>query len=532
MSRNLRQMLAVTLTITLLGAGLPNFGQRPARVNERQVEQAISRIEARAEAFRRSLDLALQRGRMNNTTRVAEINDQVRDFDAATDMLRERFNNRSDVAADVEALLRHAAAIDSFTRQNLRNTQAERDWSYLRTDLDTLARQYNVRWDWNTGGYQSRYPDDSRYPSDDRYPNDGRYANNNCLTGTYRLDPQRSDDAYRAAERATQSVDYTNRDRVRDNLVRRLEAPDTLAIDRRGRSVTVASGRAPQVTFEADGRTRNEQNAQGRNIGVTAALNRDQLTVTTSGDRGSDFTLTFEPIEGCRSLRVTRRLMTDRLNQPVIVQSTYERTADTAQLDLYDSRREVPTSRDFPTRSERTRGSFIIPDGTQLSAVLDTDLTTKGSREGDRFTMTVRSPANYEGAVIEGVVRGVERSGRLSGRAGMALDFDRIRLRDGRSYDFAGIIQSVRTAEGNDVRVDSESNVEEDDSQTSRTAARAGIGAALGALIGAIAGGGKGAAIGAAVGAGAGAGTVIAQGRDDLELNRGTELSIRASAPR
>lgn len=519
-------MLALTLTVTLLGAGLPSLAQRQNRANERQIEQALTRVDSRTEAFRRSLDLALDRGRLNSTVRVAEINDHVRDFDAATDTLRDRFNNRRDAVADVEALLRHAAAIDSFTQQNLRSTQAARDWDYLRTDLDTLARLYNVRTNWDTGGYQSRYPNDNRNP------NGGRYANtNNCLTGTYRLDPQRSDDAVRVAERAAQSVESNNRDRVRDNLARRLEAPDTLAIDRRGRSVTVASTRAPQVTFEADGRARNEQNAQGRNIGVTAALTRDQLTVTTSGDRGSDFTLTFEPIEGCRSLRVTRRLQNDRLTQPVTVQSTYERTSDTAQLDLYTGR-NVATNRDFPVGSERARGNFIIPDGTQVVAILDTDLTTKASREGDRFTMTVRSPASYDGAVIEGLVRSVERSGRVAGRAGVTLDFDRIRLRNGQSYNFAGTIESVRTADGQDVRVDSESNVEEDDSQTGRTATRAGIGAALGALIGAIAGGGKGAAIGAAVGAGAGAGTVIVQGRDDLELMRGTELSIRASAPR
>jgi len=60
---------------------------------------------------------------------------------------------------------------------------------------------------------------------------------------------------------------------------------------------------------------------------------------------------------------------------------------------------------------------------------------------------------------------------------------------------------------------------------------RGGIGAALGAIIGAIGGGGKGAAIGAAVGAGVGAGSVYVQGRDDLELRSGTEMTIRASAP-
>jgi hypothetical protein len=66
----------------------------------------------------------------------------------------------------------------------------------------------------------------------------------------------------------------------------------------------------------------------------------------------------------------------------------------------------------------------------------------------------------------------------------------------------------------------------EGDSQTTRTVQRGAIGAGIGAVIGAITGGGDGAAIGAAIGAGGGAGTVIIQGRDQLDLPRGTELTI------
>ena len=58
---------------------------------------------------------------------------------------------------------------------------------------------------------------------------------------------------------------------------------------------------------------------------------------------------------------------------------------------------------------------------------------------------------------------------------------------------------------------------------------RAAIGAAVGAIIGAIANGGKGAAIGAVIGAGAGAGSVYIQGRDDLTLPRGTEITLRGN---
>jgi hypothetical protein len=80
------------------------------------------------------------------------------------------------------------------------------------------------------------------------------------------------------------------------------------------------------------------------------------------------------------------------------------------------------------------------------------------------------------------------------------------------------------------VRVDTEGAVR-DNSQTSRTGQRAAIGTAVGAIIGAIAGGGRGAAIGAIIGAGAGAGSIYVEGRNDLDLERGSELVIRAGAP-
>ena len=111
------------------------------------------------------------------------------------------------------------------------------------------------------------------------------------------------------------------------------------------------------------------------------------------------------------------------------------------------------------------------------------------------------------------------------------MNFDSIRLRDGRTYRFAGILEGVRSATGETVRIDNEGAVRED-SQTTRTAQRAAIGTAVGAIIGAIAGGGKGAAIGAILGAGGGAGSVYVQGRDDLNLEPGTELTIRATGPR
>jgi hypothetical protein len=285
----------------------------------------------------------------------------------------------------------------------------------------------------------------------------------------------------------------------------------------------MASSRAPQSTFEADGVERQEQ-LNGRTSRVTATLRGDQLAVRSTGYRENDFTVTFEPIANGGRLRVRREIYSDRLKQPIIVNSIYNRTSDVAQWNVYDGSRPVLGDTGV------TSGEFIVRDGETVVAVLNNDLTTKQAKQGDRFTMTVREPGQYEGAVIEGTVGNVDQGGRLTGRSGMSLNFDTIRLRNGQTYRFAGVLGSVRTPNGDTVKVDNEGSAQ-GDNQTTQTIQRTAIGTAIGAIIGAIAGGGKGAAIGGIIGAAGGAGSVYVQGKDNLELPSGTELTIRSSAP-
>ena len=91
-------------------------------------------------------------------------------------------------------------------------------------------------------------------------------------------------------------------------------------------------------------------------------------------------------------------------------------------------------------------------------------------------------------------------------------------------------MQAVKDQNGKVVKVDTEGTAK-GDSQTKETAKRGGLGAGLGAIIGAIAGGGKGAVIGAIIGGGAGAGSVVVQGRDDIQLLKGSTITIQATSP-
>ncbi len=390
------------------------------------------------------------------------------------------------------------------------------------------------------------------------------------LTGTYQLDEPNSDDPQEAATRAANGLPYDVQQRVVDSLIPRLTSPTQLTLQRRARLIDIASTRAPRITFDADGITRSERAADGHLVQTRAALTGDSLAISSRGNAEDEFAVTFESIEQSGRLRVTRRIYDAQLTQPVVVVSVYDKTSGLARFDIYGQPEATSTSaRNTERNPPRPPGrnappaatannrppqttppvmrprppapvpptnvppdtGFTIGRNTQLVAVLDDDLSTARTRVGDPFTMTVREPAQFAGATIAGTIARVERGGRINGRAELAFNFERIRLTDGRTDEFNGVVEAVQPVGGEEVRVDAEGSgdVQASNTQGNRTVERAAIGAAVGAIIGAIARGGKGAVIGAAVGAGAGAGSVYVQGRDDLELPRGSQVTLRAN---
>ena len=513
--------------------GTPTYGTPQSgaayRISDRQLDAIIRRVETNADRFRADLGTALNRSTYNGTRAEDNINQFIRDFEGATDQLRSRFDGRTSVAADVENVLRQATYIDDFMMRQTLSPRAESSWTTLKGDLNQLASAYSVAWNWDARalpGYGTNAG--TGVIDNDRRGGGVRAANR--LTGTFRLDQSQSDNSATVADNAVRNLPNAERARVREMLMRRLDSPEMLAIERNGNNVTIASSRAPQTTFTANGGEAREQLPNGGYSRVGSTIVGDRLVVRSAGNRETDFTVTFDPIEGGRRLRVTREIWNERLGTgPIVVQNVYERTSDVAEWNVYNGTNAGYSQNGSTGVNSTAAGDFVVSDGQVLTARLETDLTTRTAQTGDRFTMIVTSPAQFQNAVIEGHVASASRSGRITGRSDMSLNFDTIRY-NGRSYQFAGFIESVRTQGGETVKVDNEGSVR-DDNRGTQTAQRAAIGTAVGAIIGAIAGGGKGAAIGAVIGAGAGAGSVYVQGREDLELMSGSELTIRASAP-
>ena len=351
-------------------------------------------------------------------------------------------------------------------------------------------------------------------------------ATQSQLTGTYRLNPSNSDNPRDIAERAAQNLPQDVQQSELDRVVSRLQGPDVLVIDRHGNSLTIGSSIAPKMTLVADGREHQEQLSNGRTIRTTASLVGDRFEVNVTGSSGNNFHVVFTPVNNGSGLSVSRSIDSERIQTPITARSFYDRSSNVAQWDQTGPLQNGNND----SYSQNKNRNFVIPNNTILETTLNESLTSRSAQQNDRFTLTVNSPSQYQGTVIEGHVSSTDQSGRLTGRTRMTLSFDQIRLPNGGTYPFAGYLTAVRSANGNVLKVDNEGTIQSG-SQTTRTEERAAIGTGIGAIIGAIAGGGKGAAIGAILGAGGGAGSVYAQGRENLDLAAGTQMRVQVTGP-
>jgi hypothetical protein len=524
-----KSVFPVYLIVGLMMFGFANPANAQTIRNERNVRDILRSLNSKIDDFRYTFSSEVSRNSISRADE-NEVNGNLRDFKASLTRFEDKFQRRRENADDVTNVLAAAKILNLNLEGRRFGVPLDREWTAIRGLLERLASNYQVAWDWN---------EDNRL--DPVYSPPVRARSNSAvgygLTGTYRLDQSRSEDTRSIAENAVRNGNIAKDRNAQSDLENKLQAPDEIIIEVRGSQITLASSNASQITFTADGRDRTENLSNGKTLRVRSTLRGQELTVSSLGG-DTDYTVTFVSIENGNALRVTRRITTEYLRQTIFAESIYEKIDSAARFgnnsgyrdDTYSSNDQQDEQSDYPTMGSGRTGSFIVPNGTILTGILENDIDTQVSQNNDRFELVVQAPNRYRGAIIEGYISGVNRSGKVSGRSQITFNFERIRLSNGETYEFAGFLQSVTDENGKTVKVDTE-GVAKGDSQTKETVKRGGIGAGVGAIIGAIAGGAKGAAIGAIIGGGAGAGSVVLQGKDDLQLKAGSSVTIQASAP-
>lgn len=164
---------------------------------------------------------------------------------------------------------------------------------------------------------------------------------------------------------------------------------------------------------------------------------------------------------------------------------------------------------------------YTVPAGTALHARLDTSLGSDTNQVNDPVEATLTEAELVDGvevlpsgSIVKGVVTTAESSGKVRGRASLAVKFRSITLagRD-ETYGLSSSIQHTAAAtKGDDAK-------------------KIGIPAAGGAILGAILGGKKGALIGTAIGGGAGAVVVLTTSGPEVRYASGTVLSLSLDQP-
>ena len=165
--------------------------------------------------------------------------------------------------------------------------------------------------------------------------------------------------------------------------------------------------------------------------------------------------------------------------------------------------------------------SITLDVRTALKVRTTSTLSTKSHKVGDTFAASLEEPLTQgnlviapKGSTVVGKIVEADPGGRVSGVASMAVALD-----------------TIETAEGLTVSLNTDPIRIEAQSTTTKDAAKVGIATGIGAAIGAIAGGGKGAGIGAATGAGAGTGVVLGTRGDAAEIASETVLDFELSSP-
>jgi hypothetical protein len=170
----------------------------------------------------------------------------------------------------------------------------------------------------------------------------------------------------------------------------------------------------------------------------------------------------------------------------------------------------------------------VLQPGDVLALKMNIGLSSKTSRAGDRFTATVSRDLSVDRAVVvpagttvEGHVTAVEPAKRLSKSGTIAVEFDRLVFKDGRSVAVVGQLTSLDPEQRR--QIDQDEGAVQGSSTTKRNVIFIGGGAGVGAIVGAVAGG---TGTGAGIGAGLGTAAVLLSKGNDAEIAPGFEFGL------
>ena len=112
------------------------------------VQQIIRNLETDTDTFKTSLDRALDHSPLDGTRSEDEINEYVKQFEQATDKLKDKAEDQKYAPNLAREVLVRGRSINGFMRKHQLGQDADNDWARVRGDLTLLAHGYRINWRW------------------------------------------------------------------------------------------------------------------------------------------------------------------------------------------------------------------------------------------------------------------------------------------------------------------------------------------------------------------------------------------------
>lgn len=179
-----------------------------------------------------------------------------------------------------------------------------------------------------------------------------------------------------------------------------------------------------------------------------------------------------------------------------------------------------------------------IPAGTHVLLKMVSSVSTRTAKAGDQVYLQTASPIAAGGSIVvpvgtyvQGTVAESKRSGRVKGRAEIALHLETLTFASGKALKIAPHLDSVDSGESGQKVEGNEGAVKQSGSKL-QDAGRIAILAGTGAGIGGIADHSwQGAGIGAGIGGAVGAATTLLTRGHEVDLRAGSTLDVVFDRP-
>lgn len=179
-----------------------------------------------------------------------------------------------------------------------------------------------------------------------------------------------------------------------------------------------------------------------------------------------------------------------------------------------------------------------IPQGAHVLLQMENSINTRTAQPGDYVYLRTASPISTGGEIVvpvgsyvQGIVTQARPSGRVSGRAQLAIRLESLTLAGGKVYKFSPHLSAVDPGDSGQKVIGKENKVEQAPDR-GKDAAQIAILAGSGAAIGGLADRNwKGAGIGAGAGGAVGLATVLLSRGKEVELRQGATLDVVFDRP-